>query len=521
MNVIITLAGHSRRFKAAGYKVPKFLVEIDGKTMLEHVIDMFSPEDSFYFIANKQQVQEYPDLQQIIDRNLRKAKLIAIEPHEMGPTYTILQANEDLPLGEPVLVTYCDFFVEWDYKDFLAQIPGYQAAIPCFKGFQPSSFGHTKYAYIRHTPDFEMLELQEKQSFTDNRIEEYASSGIYYFESYALFKECAAQLMEDGFGNLTESYVSLLTNIVLQKGGKVKVTKVEKFICWGTPEDLSMYLFWADYFLKNRLKSNHNLLEDDGSGLVNLLPMAGKGSRFKKEQYNVIKPLIHMEGDPMFMKACQSFPSSDKWVFLFSKDVLDRNPLLTKLIDSKFRNPSIVPVKEHTSGQAATCLLGKEHIVPQKPLHIASCDYLVYYDEAKWKEMSSSDADILIWTYKLDSMLAKDMNAFAYCKVAEDNLTVTEVVEKATISDEPKNDHLVIGSFWFKQGQDFINAAEYAITHDINVNGEHYVGNSLNTLIKAGKKVKVFEVEQWVSVGDPFELDIYFWWEDFFYKRYK
>jgi CTP:phosphocholine cytidylyltransferase-like protein len=34
MNIIITLAGHSRRFKEAGYKVPKFLIEINGKRML-------------------------------------------------------------------------------------------------------------------------------------------------------------------------------------------------------------------------------------------------------------------------------------------------------------------------------------------------------------------------------------------------------------------------------------------------------------------------------------------------------
>jgi NDP-sugar pyrophosphorylase family protein len=520
MNVIITLAGHSRRFKAAGYTVPKFLIEIDGKTMLEHVMDMFSPRDSFYFIANQEQVREYPELEQIINKNLKKAKLIAIDSHEMGPTYSILQANESLPKDEPVIISYCDFFVEWDYRDFLAQIPGYQAAVPCFKGFQPSSFGHTKYAYIRQNAQAEMLELREKESFTDNRIEEYASAGIYYFESYQLFQDCAAQLMQDGFGNLTESYVSLLTNIVIERGGNVKITKVEKFICWGTPEDLSMYQFWSEYFLKNSKKPVHHIGEKEESGMVNLMPMAGKGSRFKKEKYNVIKPLIHMEGEPMFLKACQSFPASSKWVFLFRNDVLERNALLSKLIKAKFAGPHIVPVKEHTSGQAATCLLGKEHIEQDKPLYIASCDYLVYYDEAKWNKLSNGDADVLIWTYKLDSMLAKDMNAFAYCKVGEDGLTVTEVVEKATISDEPKNDHLVIGSFWFKHGKDFVDAAEYAIDKDINVNGEHYVGNSLNTLIEQGKKVKVFEVDQWVSVGDPFELDLYFWWEDFFYKRY-
>ena len=53
MHVIITMAGHSRRFKKAGYQVPKFLIEIDGEPMISHVVSMFDSQDDFYFIINK------------------------------------------------------------------------------------------------------------------------------------------------------------------------------------------------------------------------------------------------------------------------------------------------------------------------------------------------------------------------------------------------------------------------------------------------------------------------------------
>ena len=47
MRVIITLAGHSRRFKSAGYNLPKFLIKIDGKPIVSHVLDLFDYRDNF------------------------------------------------------------------------------------------------------------------------------------------------------------------------------------------------------------------------------------------------------------------------------------------------------------------------------------------------------------------------------------------------------------------------------------------------------------------------------------------
>ena len=38
-------------------------------------------------------------------------------------------------------------------------------------------------------------------------------------------------------------------------------------------------------------------------------------------------------------------------------------------------------------------------------------------------------------------------------------------------------------------------------------------------MINDGKRVAVFSVEKWISFGDPFELDIYFYWADFFAER--
>jgi len=48
------------------------------------------------------------------------------------------------------------------------------------------------------------------------------------------------------------------------------------------------------------------------------------------------------------------------------------------------------------------------------------------------------------------------------------------------------------------------------------VNGEYYIGKSLHHLIQEGKRIFIFEVDQWISLGDPFELDFLDYWVSYF-----
>lgn len=524
MNIVITLAGHSRRFKEAGYKTPKFLIEIDGKPMIEHVVEMFNvTNDKFYFVLNNIQNEAYPDLVGRLKEIVKYCKVVVIPEHELGPVSTAMSVGGIIEDDEPVVISYCDMFVEWNYASFKNEVVGYDAAIPCFVGFQPASYGTTKYAYVRVDENMEMLELREKECFTDNRINEYASVGIYYFRSWKLFMDTANVLMEVGFGGLKEGYVSLLSNLLVREGYKIKITSVDKFICWGTPEDLSLYQFWSLYFLKNQYKEiSKSSSEQIQKSQINLVPMAGRGSRFKNDFYNVSKPLILIGKEPMFLKASNSFPSVDKWVFLFRADNLKKHSVIKSLVKDNFEEPHIIAVDYETSGQAATCLLAKEYMQQGLPIYIASCDYVTIYDTEKWEAViDNPEIDVVIWTYRMGSMLTKNPKAFAYCKVGNDGLSVMEVVEKETISDTPHKDPLLVGTFWFRDAADFIYSAENAIQNNLHVNGEHYIGNSLNELIKKGKKIVIFDIDQWVSLGDPFELDIFYYWDDFFHTRYR
>ena len=184
MHVIIPMAGQSRRFAARGQKGPKALLTVGNKPMIAHAIGMFSDSDIFHIVINELQVLEVPDLAMQLATLSRRVSVTVIPPHELGPAYSALQV-EGIGEEEEVIISYCDFTVQWDYAHFLRHANGFDGAIPSFIDFHPASFGNTFYAYMRTDGD-RFLELREKRSFTADRTQEHASTGIYYFARWEL-----------------------------------------------------------------------------------------------------------------------------------------------------------------------------------------------------------------------------------------------------------------------------------------------------------------------------------------------
>lgn len=248
--------------------------------------------------------------------------------------------------------------------------------------------------------------------------------------------------------------------------------------------------------------------------MVNLIPMAGRGNRFFRELYNLSKPFIPIMESPMFITAVKSFPVADKYIFLCLKGHHERYNL-ENTIKETFNEGQIIQVNEITEGPACTCLLAEHNLNPDEGLFIASCDYQTVYDDFAYNQLLIDDQiDVIIWTFKIGSIKKADPKAFAYCRT-ERNL-VTEVVEKRTISDTPYLDPAVVGSFTYKKAEFFIHGARRMIEKDIRVNNEFYVGTSINQLIDEGYRVVTFEVDKFISFGNPVELMVFQYWQDYF-----
>ena len=52
MQIVIPMSGYGERFRREGYKVPKPLIKINNRYMIEYVVKMFDKKSQIIFICN-------------------------------------------------------------------------------------------------------------------------------------------------------------------------------------------------------------------------------------------------------------------------------------------------------------------------------------------------------------------------------------------------------------------------------------------------------------------------------------
>ena len=180
MKIIIPMSGTGKRFVAAGYTVPKPLIKVDGIPIIKHVMDLFPGETDIHCICNRNHI-ETTDMRLVLESY--GATVHVIEPHTLGPVYATLQIAQLIADDEEVIISYCDYGTVWNYSAFLTHVreTNVDGAIAAYRGFHPHMLGTDNYAFLRLFEDGSVAEVREKESFTENRMEEYASNGTYYF----------------------------------------------------------------------------------------------------------------------------------------------------------------------------------------------------------------------------------------------------------------------------------------------------------------------------------------------------
>ena len=117
MKIVIPMSGMSSRFTAAGYSIPKFLIEVDGKTVIEHVVGLYPKDSDFVFIINDKHEKE-TNILEILDRIVENKTVRVIGSHKKGPVFSVSEFEDLIDDEEQVIVNYCDFSMYWDYCDF-------------------------------------------------------------------------------------------------------------------------------------------------------------------------------------------------------------------------------------------------------------------------------------------------------------------------------------------------------------------------------------------------------------------
>ena len=513
MQIVIPMSGFGERFRRAGYQVPKPLIEIDGKPIIAHVADMFPGESNMIFICNREHLDnpEYR-MREILTEICPQSRIVSIEPHKLGPVYAVSKAFEALDLNQPTIVNYCDFSCYWDYDHFKKWLieTNCDGCVPAYRGFHPHSLGTTNYAYLRERNGW-MEDIREKQPFTANRMQEYASSGTYYFRDGHMLKKYFEATMTRGLDTNGEYYVSLVYKPMVADGLSVAIYELQHFMQWGTPEDVGEYNYWSRAFSARLARRNDTEIYNS----TIMIPMAGEGSRFKSAGYSKPKPLIDVSGQAMVVQATRDLPKASRHLFVIRSDQPQRAEL-EQVLESEFPGAELEVLEGLTEGQACTCL-NAIHRVPEGCLTIAACDSGVLFDTEKlMKLVDNEDIDVIVWVARGYPGAARNPSMYGWV-VADASGLVQHVSVKVPLAN-PAIDPVVIGTFTFRRASDFAASVERMTARDGRVNGEFYVDSCINDAISLGLNCRIFEVGAYLCWGTPNDLKTFEYWQSCFDK---
>jgi len=228
--------------------------------------------------------------------------------------------------------------------------------------------------------------------------------------------------------------------------------------------------------------------------------MAGLGTRFSKAGYKDIKPMIPIFGKPMIEHVVESVGLQGNWVFIVQKGHRDDYNLDAYLNKLRPGCKIIDTGGGVTEGAACSVLLAKEHIDNDAPLVVINSDNIIDWDVDLYHQYMMSDAlvDGLILCFN-------DTDPrWSFAKLDADGKYVAEVAEKKPISN-----FATAGMYIWKQGKQFVAAAERMIEKNIRVNNEFYLCPVYNENIAEGQRIIVGMVNAMHGVGTPEELERY------------
>ncbi|MGM1050636.1 MAG: glycosyltransferase family 2 protein [Bacillota bacterium] len=236
MNIVITMAGEGRRFKSAGWDLPKMLIPVAGHPMLYWALLSLKKiirDNSVIFICLKRDLERYPLQAAILDL-CPKAQIIEVPSVTKGQAMTVLASKDHIDIKAPLLVYNCDTFMDpaVDLSDIYNITRSYDGFISVFKENDPN------YSYVQLDENNLVTYVEEKRV-----ISSWATTGLYHFSTPSLFYDAVNEAVQRENKVQGEYYIAPLYNHLTEKGYRIISYQANFFHSLGTPKDAALFEF--------------------------------------------------------------------------------------------------------------------------------------------------------------------------------------------------------------------------------------------------------------------------------------
>lgn len=236
--------------------------------------------------------------------------------------------------------------------------------------------------------------------------------------------------------------------------------------------------------------------------MINLITLAGEGSRFSDVGVETPKPLIEVNGKPMIIEAVSCLPESDSHVFVCRTEHIEEY-YIDEIIKDYYPKSEFVVLDKTTMGQACTAEIGilQSSIQEEDSITISCCDYGLEWSNEKYESVKKG-SDVVVWSTINNAAFSNNPNSYSWLETSGDMLTKTHV--KQNFFDDPFNNHAIVGTFFFRRAGDFLDGVSRIYKDGIKSNGEYYIDNIFNSI--GHLDVSIFDVDEYHCWGTPQDL---------------
>ena len=238
MKILIPMAGEGSRFAKEGYKFPKPLIDINGKPMIQRVVENLfyldnKNEIEYIFLVRSEHLEKYVELENILNNISKKCRIIKVNNLTDGAACTALLAKNFINDDDELLIANSDQIIEYQPENFKIL-----KSLTCVDGiiFTFNSV-HPKWSFVKLNSNDYITEVAEKKP-----ISNIATCGIYWYRKGKYFVEYAEKMIEKNIRVNNEFYIAPVYNEFIKDNKTLIPFYVNNMYGIGTPEDLNEYL---------------------------------------------------------------------------------------------------------------------------------------------------------------------------------------------------------------------------------------------------------------------------------------
>lgn len=246
VNILFPMSGNNR-FDSEEYLYPKPLIEVQGKPLIEHVLQPFlklGMKNRFIFLVNRKDCDKFhlDNVLQLITGD--NCIILRLEADTKGAACTTLMSIDHIPPEEELIISNSDHFILRDLDLILNDFRSRKldAGVMCFDSIHP------KWSFARTDDAGNVIETAEKRPLSRNAI-----AGFYYFRMARAYMKGAMRMIEKKAHIDGVYFNSPVLNELILDNAKVGIFAIrnEEYYNFYSPQKIKEY----ELLSKN---GNHN-----------------------------------------------------------------------------------------------------------------------------------------------------------------------------------------------------------------------------------------------------------------------